>query len=77
MSQLKTRLSSRAQLMRTGLRCAQAGSGAVCPGTLASSSDPVGTTIARSFASFVKDGASTPWNRMAWRERVIGLRRAV
>jgi len=56
----KTRLSSRAQLMRTGLVCAQPGSGAAAPAALTSWPSPAGTTMARSLAL----GASTPWKRI-------------
>ena len=53
----KTRLSSRAQLSRAGLRCTQLGSAAASSDTPASSAGSAGTTSARSFAL----GASTPW----------------
>ena len=56
----KTRLSSRAQLMRAGRRCSQAGSAAASSDAATSSSGHAGTTSARSFAF----GASTPWKRM-------------
>ena len=59
----KTRLSSRAQLMRADLRCTQIGSGTVSSDSPASSFAPAGTTIARSFAF----GASTPWSRSGGR----------
>ena len=57
----KTRLSSFAQLSRTGRWCAQFASqsagGTACAGAWAS----CGTTSARSLAEVVDEGASTPW----------------
>ena len=56
----KTRLSSRAQLIRAGLRCAQFGSHAAGCAAAAGSSGPCGTTLARNSAL----GASTPCKRI-------------
>ena len=67
MSQLKTRLSSRAQPMRAGRRCSQPGSVVAGSDAQASSCGHAGTTSARSLAELVKDGASTPWNRIRCR----------
>ena len=70
-----TRLSNRAQLIRTGLKCAQPGSVAVCSDLRVSCAGPCGTTNARSLAL----GASTPWKRIrCYRDRgTIAARRCM
>ncbi len=60
----KTRLSSRAQLIRAGRPCAQPDSVAMCSDSPVVSSGPAGTTNARSLAEIGKYSASTPWKRI-------------
>ena len=55
-----TRLSNRAQLMRTWRPCAHPGSVAVCSDLPVACLGPCGTTSVLSLAS----GASTPWKRI-------------
>ena len=70
-SRSNTRLSSRAQLSRTGPWCAQFASHVAGSAASALSSGACGTTIGRSLAL----GASTPWKRIRCK-RGLGTRAA-